>query len=135
MTTTPMPHSVQDPDPPRQRKPIPAAVATLVAAVRDVFRKAEDDHAVEHGAGHVTDKRQWNLDFVVEPDDLDGGFVAECPQLPGAMAQGETEQEALAALGEVVEGIVALRVKHCLQHEAADIAPRTSIRIVSIPLN
>jgi predicted RNase H-like HicB family nuclease len=42
----------------------------------------------------------------VEPDEIDGGFVAECLDVPGAMAQGETEEEALEALSEALQDIV-----------------------------
>jgi predicted RNase H-like HicB family nuclease len=37
------------------------------------------------------------MQFVVtlEPDEVDGGFVADCPQLPGCMSHGDTRDEAL----------------------------------------
>jgi predicted RNase H-like HicB family nuclease len=31
----------------------------------------------------------------IEPDAVDGGFIAECPALPGCVTEGETEEEAL----------------------------------------
>ena len=43
--------------------------------------------------------------IVVEPDEVDGGFVAEAPHVPGALAQGETEQEAVENLGDAVSAI------------------------------
>lgn len=37
---------------------------------------------------------------MVEPDRIDGGFIAECPDPPGAMSQAETEREAVESLIE-----------------------------------
>lgn len=51
----------------------------------------------------------WDLvqgiDFT--PDEVDGGFVAECLDVPGAMSQGETPAEALENLIDAVQGVVA----------------------------
>lgn len=35
-------------------------------------------------------------------DELDGGWVAECLDLPGAMGQGGTEAEALESVREAI---------------------------------
>ena len=40
------------------------------------------------------------LHFVLRPDEIDGGFIAECPEIPGCMSEGETEEEAIANLRE-----------------------------------
>ena len=48
--------------------------------------------------------------MVVEPDELDGGFVAECIDVPGAVAQGETAEEALDNLIDAVQGVVAAKM-------------------------
>ena len=39
---------------------------------------------------------------VLTPDE-DGGFVAECPLIPGCVSQGETRDGALANIGEAIE--------------------------------
>jgi predicted RNase H-like HicB family nuclease len=39
----------------------------------------------------------------------DGYIVAECPQLPGCVSQGKTEDEALNNIKEAIQGIVELR--------------------------
>jgi predicted RNase H-like HicB family nuclease len=34
-------------------------------------------------------------EVLIEPDAVDGGFIAECAALPGCLTDGETEDEAL----------------------------------------
>lgn len=50
------------------------------------------------------------MDYVVTltPGE-DGYIVAECPQLPGCVSQGKTEDEALNNIKEAIEGILELR--------------------------
>jgi predicted RNase H-like HicB family nuclease len=40
---------------------------------------------------------------VLTPDLEDGGFMVQCREIPGAVSQGETEQEALDNISEVLE--------------------------------
>jgi predicted RNase H-like HicB family nuclease len=42
------------------------------------------------------------LPVVLTPDE-DGGFVAECPLIPGCISQGETRDGALANIREAIE--------------------------------
>jgi len=49
----------------------------------------------------------------VEPDE-DGGYVVECPALPGCVSQGETVEEALANIQEAIRGFLVVRRKHGL---------------------
>jgi predicted RNase H-like HicB family nuclease len=37
-------------------------------------------------------------------EDEDGVFVATCPALPGCVSQGRTTKEAIANIGEAIEG-------------------------------
>ena len=39
----------------------------------------------------------------------DGYIVAECPSLPGCISQGKTNEEALANIKEVIDGILEVR--------------------------
>ena len=39
---------------------------------------------------------------VLTPDE-EGGFVVECPVIPGCVSQGETRDEALANIREAIE--------------------------------
>lgn len=43
------------------------------------------------------------LTVVLTPDLEDGGFMVQCQEIPGAVSQGETEQEALDNISEVLE--------------------------------
>ncbi len=43
---------------------------------------------------------------VVEPEE-DGGFVSYAPNLPGAVSQGATEDDALSNLAEAIAGCLA----------------------------
>jgi predicted RNase H-like HicB family nuclease len=44
---------------------------------------------------------------VLTPDLEDGGFVAECPALPGCVSEGDTVEEALANIRDAIEGCLA----------------------------
>jgi len=49
------------------------------------------------------------LRVMLRPDEIDGGFVVECPDIPGCISQGETIQEALANIGEAIQGCLEVR--------------------------
>ena len=49
--------------------------------------------------------------MVLIPDE-DGGFVVECPLIPGCISQGDTREEALANIRDAI----AL----CLENQAAE---------------
>jgi len=55
---------------------------------------------------------------IIEPDE-DGVFVAECPALPGCIAQGPTEQEALRNITEASQGIAQATINFVAQHSEA----------------
>jgi predicted RNase H-like HicB family nuclease len=42
------------------------------------------------------------LPVILTPDE-DGGFVVECPVIPGCISQGDTRDEALANIRETIE--------------------------------
>ena len=44
------------------------------------------------------------LTVVLRPDSEDGGYVAECPAIPGCISEGDTVEEALANIREAAEG-------------------------------
>ena len=49
-------------------------------------------------------------DYAVElqPDLEDGGYVVECPLLPGCMSQGDTVEEALSMIRDAIRGHLAI---------------------------
>lgn len=45
---------------------------------------------------------------VVMPDPEDGGFIAECPAIPGCVSEGETIEDAMANIRDAIEGCLAV---------------------------
>ncbi|HUT73816.1 MAG TPA: type II toxin-antitoxin system HicB family antitoxin [Armatimonadota bacterium] len=43
------------------------------------------------------------LHVAIRPDEIDGGYIAACPEIPGCMSEGLTEQDALENLREAIE--------------------------------
>ena len=87
------------------RSAVDAAVATwhrVLAAIRRIFRSFEGEQSDDHS--------MWTLTIRVREDPLDGGWVAECVDLPGCFSQGETKEEALYNLSDAIAGIVSLRL-------------------------
>ncbi len=41
---------------------------------------------------------------ILTPDEEDGGFVAECPAIPGCVSEGDSIEEALRNIQEAIEG-------------------------------
>jgi predicted RNase H-like HicB family nuclease len=91
--------------------PVPKPVVTFFAGLRKIFGKAEAERECIWEPAIVSHEGTWKLRVSVEPDDLDGGFVAECLDVPGAMSQGETEGEALESLIDAVQGVVAVKME------------------------
>ncbi len=49
---------------------------------------------------------------ILTPDADDGGFVAECPAIPGCVSEGDTVEDALVNIKDAIEG--------CLESLAAN---------------
>jgi antitoxin HicB len=49
---------------------------------------------------------------VLIQQDMDGIFVAECPNLPGCISQGRTREEALVGIRDAMQGYLAGLEKH-----------------------
>jgi len=43
------------------------------------------------------------LYVLTRPDEIDGRSIAECPEMPACLNQGETEEEAIAGIREAIE--------------------------------
>lgn len=43
---------------------------------------------------------------IITPDE-EGGFVAECPSLPGCISQGQTRDETIENIKEAIKGYIA----------------------------
>ena len=86
---------------------VDAAAATpwqwICGRVRWIVRAFESERDDDHAT--------WTLTVRVREDALDGGWVAECPDLPGCFAQGDTREEALYNLSDAAASIVSLRME------------------------
>jgi predicted RNase H-like HicB family nuclease len=82
----------------------------LCSALRRVLRRFETERGDDHA--------QWTLTVRVRPATLDGGWVAECPELPGCFSQGETREEALSNLSDAITGVISLRLEQQLSAAA-----------------
>ncbi len=59
--------------------------------------------------------RMSRMKFVVTIEaDEDGGYVVECPAIPGCVSQGETEEEALANIREAIQLCLEVRAEEGL---------------------
>jgi predicted RNase H-like HicB family nuclease len=46
--------------------------------------------------------------IILTPDLEDGGFVAECPTIPGCVSEGNTIEEAMANIRDAIRGCLAV---------------------------
>jgi predicted RNase H-like HicB family nuclease len=62
------------------------------------------------GSGRTYKVTVGGKDYTVElqPDLEDGGYVVECPSLPGSMSQGDTVEEALSMIRDAIRGHIAV---------------------------
>jgi len=66
------------------------------------------DHVRAHLARNIKKSKEimavlgGKYRVVIEPDVVDGGFIAECPKLPGCVTDGETREEALRNMGDAI---------------------------------
>ena len=76
------------------------------------WRNGESRSAPIRCAVHLDSMtRHLELPVVLIPDE-DGGYVVECPVIPGCISQGDTREEALANIKDAI----AL----CLENQAAE---------------
>jgi len=115
-----------------ETSPVPKPVIAFFAALRKIFGRAEDIRETVHEPPTLADTGTWKLQMRVEPDELDGGFIAECVDLPGAMSQGETEAEALENLINAVQGVLAAKMEEHFRTIDFEMGPNTT-RFVVVP--
>jgi predicted RNase H-like HicB family nuclease len=90
------------------------------------------------GEGVVTGRLV--LTICITEDEVDGGFIAECVELPGAMSQGETREEALRNIVSAVSDVLQVRMEryvsdYSLTVDDVKIAPQnTRTSAVEIPV-
>jgi predicted RNase H-like HicB family nuclease len=113
----------------RASRPPSSVVQAIFKAIRRVFRAFETHR--DDGAASAT----WHLTVSTERDELDGGWIAECVELPGCMSQGETEEEAVENLADAIGGILAVRVQAQLLKDVQRDHPAQTrhIHAISVP--
>jgi len=60
------------------------------------------------------------LNVVFRKAELDGGYIAECLELPGCMAQGETENEAKTNIVDAIEACISVLLEDALKANIID---------------
>ena len=60
------------------------------------------------------------LNIVFRKSEIDGGYIAECLELPGCMSQGETQGEARANIVDAIEACISVLVEDYLQANIID---------------
>jgi predicted RNase H-like HicB family nuclease len=100
-----------------------AAWQRLLGCLRRIFLRFETEREDDHAS--------WTLTVRVTEDPLDGGWVAECPDLPGCFAQGDTKDEALYNLSDAVAGIVSLRMEQQLSLHSPDDSEVIKVAVAS----
>lgn len=49
-----------------------------------------------------------NYPVIITADPEDGGYVVECPAIPGCVSEGDTVEEALANIREAIDACLAV---------------------------
>lgn len=57
----------------------------------------------------------------------EGGFVAECPSLPGCISQGETREEAVENIKEAIRGYIA-----ALEQDGLPVPPEVDSEVLNV---
>src|SRR3974390_2915888 len=76
--------------------------------------------------------RHFTYAVKLTPDKRDGGYVVSCRDLPEAITQGETVEQALAEAADALEEAIAARIDDG-QDIPAPTAKKRSERAVSVP--
>lgn len=71
-------------------------------------------------------------------DTLDGGWVAECVELPGCVSDGDTQQEALDHVVEAISGVLSVRLQRHAREASGKVLDLTgapdAARRIALPL-
>lgn len=104
-------------------------------AIRKTVARGTRGHARWNPEERAVDA-EIEIRLSVTADELDGGFVVECLNLPGCMSQGETVEEAIENMGEALFGVLAARFERDLREQEKEIeAPGDPVpRELSVPL-
>jgi len=62
----------------------------------------------------LMDTNRQTLNIVFRKDE-DGGFVAECLEIPGCLSQGDTEEEAKANIFDAINACLAVMLEDAIK--------------------
>jgi predicted RNase H-like HicB family nuclease len=118
------------------RKPLPERIAAVIAALREVFKSPEAEHETTESADGTEHTARWHLQVCVEPDEVDGGYVASVIDLPGCVGQGETKEEAVRSAVEAMHAIVDVKTEAYLKDRGlapSETASETTLVTINVP--
>jgi predicted RNase H-like HicB family nuclease len=55
-----------------------------------------------------------SLNVIFRKAEIDGGYIAECLELPGCMSQGDTEDEAKANIVDAIESYISVLLEDAI---------------------
>lgn len=99
----------------------PSPWQRVCTAFRRIFRSFESERTDEHAT--------WILTVRVREDPLDGGWVAECVDLPGCFSQGDTKEEALYNISDAIAGVISLRMDEQLSAAQAESGGEQELKV------
>jgi predicted RNase H-like HicB family nuclease len=59
------------------------------------------------------------LNIAFRKSEIDGGYIAECIEIPGCMAQGDTEDEAKANIMDAIESCLSVLFEDCISAQSS----------------
>lgn len=69
---------------------------------------------------------------ILEPQE-EGGYTVQCLEIPGAISQGETKEEALANIKEAIELVLEVIHEDAEQQIKTNHAEITQVEVVDVP--
>jgi predicted RNase H-like HicB family nuclease len=88
----------------------------LMKVVREQIRRVREMVAPE--------ERSVRLRVEIREDEIDGGFVATCIDLPGCGSQGDTVDEAVENIIEAISGVLETQMHREVRAELPHATPR-----------
>ena len=88
----------------------------MVSIVRDIASRLRRALRAFEEAPQDSHQDDGPITFTVtiQRDHLDGGYVAECVDLPGCVSQGETQEEAFENILEAITEVLGVRLERPL---------------------
>jgi predicted RNase H-like HicB family nuclease len=75
------------------------------------FVQKLEDALFRRDSGKASGAAMTKFTVQLRRDELDGGWIAECVDLPGCVSDGDTVDEALQHLMEAITGVLSVRLQ------------------------